>query len=461
MRHWLIVIGIWLGLLSLALPITTTAQSAINATNNMATSKFPDWVTFSVDLKSGAEINRVVLEYGVQQLTCGTVVAKAFPKFTPSRNVAARWTWEMQQSGSEPPGSTLWWRWRVTNADGQELLTDRQTLTWLDDWRPWQTQTGPQVNLYWYGGSKSFAAELQDSAVKSLASLAHSTGLQSDSPIDLYIYANADDLHAAILYEPGWTGGMAFPENNSVIIAISTNQMEWGKRSIAHELTHVLVGRFAFSCLGDTPTWLREGLAMHGEGGPDPASLRLFKAALASDKLLSVRALTGGFAEASDKADLSYSQSYSLVSFLIGRYGQDKVLALLRALRDGTAIDDAMQATYGFDVEGLEDAWRAEVGAKPRAAAGRLSATPTPTLVPTFVPIAGVVVPTSTPTQAPPTVQATAVPVGTGTPVAQATPAPGGSSTLFLALGGVLLGLIVIGLVVVVVVVRRQQRMKP
>ena len=52
----------------------------------------------------------------------------------------------------------------------------------------------------------------------------------------------------------------------------------WGFRSqiqpgikipIIHELTHILVGQFTFSCIGTLPGWIEEGLAMFSEGELD------------------------------------------------------------------------------------------------------------------------------------------------------------------------------------------------
>lgn len=77
-----------------------------------------------------------------------------------------------------------------------------------------------------------------------------------------------------------------------------------GKRTAAHELTHVLVGNRAFSCIGSIPTWLNEGIAVYGEGGPEARAIEQFEAALADNTLLSVRSLSGGFAEDPQQADL-------------------------------------------------------------------------------------------------------------------------------------------------------------
>ena len=106
-----------------------------------------------------------------------------------------------------------------------------------------------------------------------------------------------------------------------------------------------------------------------------------------------------------DTADLSYAQSYSLVNFLIAKYGQDKMLQLLRLLRDGSTIEQALQATYGFDIDGFEDAWRADIGAQPRSgSATKPTLTPVPTSVPTFVPASvSITGPTPAPTRERPT----------------------------------------------------------
>ena len=62
---------------------------------------------------------------------------------------------------------------------------------------------------------------------------------------------------------------------------------------------------------------------------------------------------------------------------------------LLTALRDAKPIDDALLEVYGFDTDGLEDAWRQSVGAAPRAVSAQPTSQPTPTFVPTYVPVSG------------------------------------------------------------------------
>jgi hypothetical protein len=407
--------GLLLVTLTFPAPKGISAAPGTNVTDDRPTLNFPDSITFRATIESSAPITSVILEYGTDQLTCGSVVAKAFPQFTPGNIVVAEWTWEMRQSGSLPPGAALWWRWRYTGESGVESVSEKKTVTWLDATHDWQTVSSGMVNIHWYAGDQVFAEDLLNAAETGLARLQNDAGLQPDQPIHLYIYANTDDMKDAILYEPSWTGGMAYADHDIVIIGISQRELEWGRTTIAHELTHVLVGHLTFSCLGDVPTWLNEGLAVYGEGELDSTSQAQLNEAIRSDQLLSVRSLSGGFSEVPSRAYLSYSQSYSIVKYLIETYGQDRMNSLLIALRDGSTVDDALIQVYGFDIDGLENAWREAIGAAPQTASAQPTTQPTPTFVPTYVPFAG----------APVIVTPTPYVIPTSS-IAQPTPQPGG-----------------------------------
>lgn len=442
-------------ILSLSLLAVTPAFAApaMNVTNNEVTLHFPESAAFHATITADTDVKSVVLEYGNEQQTCGEVIAKAFPQFTPGKTVNAEWTWEMRQSGSLPPGAQLWWRWRITDASGVETLSETKTITWLDDVHNWQTINNDNtLRLHWYEGDQTFVTDLVNAAHAGLVFNETQSGLKADAPIDIYVYANTSDMQDAILYEPSWTGGQAFPEQNIVILGISQYELDWGKDAIVHELTHVLVGHLTFSCLGDVPTWLNEGLAVYSEGGLDPDSQKQLDTAIKDDTLLSVRSLSSGFSEVADKAYLSYSQSYSIVKFLIETYGQDKMTSLLVALRDGLAIDEALVKTYGFDVDGLEDAWRKALGAPPRSVSAQPTSQPTPTFVPTIVPVGGI----------PLVAQLTSTPVPTSsfdgqpTQVPSRTGPPRALTLILLAMCCVFL--VLIGVIVLGLVLRNQNR---
>jgi hypothetical protein len=450
---WKLILTLFLGLILLTVTSAFVFPPA-DVTTNEIMLQFPESVTFRAGFTSDAEITSVVLEYGNEQQTCGEVIAKAFPQFTPGKTVQAEWTWEMRQSGSLPPGAQLWWRWRITDANGQETVTETMTATWLDDTHSWQTMNPADVlRLHWYEGDQAFVDHVAQAASSGLQFNERQSGLKAQEPIDIYIYASTDDLKEAILYEPSWTGGQAFPDQNIVILGISESNLDWGRDAIVHELTHVLVGHLTFSCLGDVPTWLNEGLAVYSEGELDPVSARQLEDAIRADALLTVRSLSSGFSEVADKAYLSYSQSYSITKFLVETYGQEKMTSLLLSLRDGLTIDEALLQTYGFDVEGLEGAWRAAIGAPPQAVSARPTSQATPTVVPTIVPVGG---------QASSVLQATPTPIPTSSFGGEPTQTPARTGPP-LALTMIILGiccsmLVLVGVFVLGLVVRNQNR---
>jgi hypothetical protein len=430
------------------------AAPSMDVTDNQVSMNFPESATFSATLSSDADIQSVVLEYGSEQQTCGEVIAKAFPAFTPSKTVDVEWTWDMRQSGSQPPGAQVWWRWRFTDANGRETVSDTQTATWLDDVHSWETVNSELLRVHYYDIKKSFAQKILDAGLEGISRNANDAGLTTEDPVDIYVYPNYDDLREAILYEPSWVGGRAFPEQNIVIMGTSGSDSGWEEVTVIHELTHVLVGHFTFSCLGFIPQWLNEGLAVYSEGPLDPQLKDALDKAVENNTLLSVRSISGSFAEERDKVDLSYAQSGSLVKFLIETYGQQKMTELLSALRDGLTLDQALQQTYEFDVDGLEDAWRQSIGAQPRAVSAEPTAQPTPTYVPTIVPISG----------SPLVLQVTTTPIPTSSLSQQPTPVSGDARTgppLWLTLvliGFCCLVVLVIGVVVLGLIIRRQNR---
>ncbi len=383
---WVAVLAVFGGLISASRPASAAPPAEVTA--DKAILDFPNSITFHVEISASTSIASVVLEYGDQEKTCGQVTATAYPQFEPGKRVQAEWAWDMRQSGSLPPGAQVWWRWRYTDESGQEAVTERKTLTWLDQTHDWQMLNKGDIRLHWYKSSAGFAQQLLDAADSGLKRVETDAGLSNDQPIDLYIYTDTQDMQEAVLYEPSWTGGQAYPEYNIVIIGIGPSDLDWGRTTEVHELTHVVVGHFTFTCLGEVPTWLNEGLAVYSEGELDAESRAQLDEAINSDTLLPVRTLSGRFSEVSSKAYLSYSESYSIVRYLINEFGREKMNGLLIALREGNTVDEALMSAYGFNVDGLEDRWRSSIGAQARPRMNP-TAVPTPTIVPTIIPISG------------------------------------------------------------------------
>jgi hypothetical protein len=358
--------------------------------NNEAIVDFPESVTFRLDLANEEPIVEATLVYQLGREGClaaGTHVP------VEVNGSSLEWTWVMSRSGNPPPGAKMSWHWEVTGASGNTITTPVKELTFADERFEWQTiearddSLSAPIRLHWYEGEE-VGPVLLEAAVAGLERLQRDTGIELQGEVQFFIYADSADMREALLYVQDWAGGIAFTDYNTILIGVPPHLAEtWGSSTVRHELAHLVINQFSLSCLGGSlPNWLSEGLAVYAEGEPDEQTLEDIKEGIEGDLFQPVRTLNGSFPAQGDAASAAYSQSYSLVDYLLETYGQDKMQELLLALAGAASYDAALEQVYGFNADGLEEAWRNDIGAPPR----QIPPTPTPLLaasVPTVVPL--------------------------------------------------------------------------
>ena len=365
-------------------------QSGITVQENWAEVDFPETITFHLEARSSSEITAVHLEFGTDALSCGESVSRAVPEdFEPGTEITVEWGWNLRRSGSAPPGTEIWWRWILENEAGEEIETQVQQLIFLDDFINWRTIESDHLRLSWYEGSEQFANTLLQAGESALVRLNQMTGITVEEQVKIYIYASSEDMQEATLFAPSWSGGRAFPWNSAIIIGVAQHDLAWGMDTMAHELSHVIIGHYTFSCVNSIPIWIDEGLAMVTEGPLDLYFQDILQDAVDDNTLLSVRELGQIFSADPDLARLSYAQSFSLVTYLLETYGGEPMLQILDHFRAGEREDTALEEVYGFDRDGLEILWRDWLGAEPMEEIPDQDAEPTSTHVPTLAPIVG------------------------------------------------------------------------
>lgn len=350
-------------------PITAQAQEAISASYDTDV-EFPTTLTFSINAESNADITQIILRYKMDKITTVTLISEVELEVTPASTIDTNWKWDAQNA-SLPPGAEIQYSWRIEDAAGHELETPWEAIRFEDNRYDWRSLTEEKISLFWYKGDQSLAHELIDAANRTLDKLGHETGAYLEQSVEIYIYASQEDLLSALVFPQEWTGGISFSEYGILAIAL-TQDMDWVKGTIAHELAHLVTYQMTYNPYSDIPTWLNEGLSMYAEGDLDPSFQYLLDRAISKDQLISVQTLSSNFPTDVTEVRLSYAESYSLVEFLIRNYGQEKMLTLLGTFKDGSTYDDALEEVYGLDTTGLDNLWRQSLGLGPR------QGTPTP-----------------------------------------------------------------------------------
>ena len=125
-----------------------------------------------------------------------------------------------------------------------------------------------------------------------------------------------------------------------------------------HELTHCLMYQLAATPTGwarkRIPLWFREGMASYtaGQGGRWPS---LEELARHLEKRPEDDLLRQADALYQDESDTVYGAAHQAFSFLVKRYGEQKVRELLWAMKRGPAFEPAFEAVVGVSEQAFLD----------------------------------------------------------------------------------------------------------
>ena len=356
----LLVLG--LVLLAMVSPLVL-AQEGITVTADAYEYSFSEQIVFRLMAESSSEINDITLLY---RIGSAPVTNSARPEFSPAKQVGAEYIWRLQR-GEIPPGSDIEYSWRIKDAVGNALETELVTFTYMDDRFTWESLAEGKVVLYWYDADQTFGRELLNSAVESLARLEENVGVELEKPVKIVVYQSKADMQEALtsqgaVYEEQiiTLGVVVAPD---IVLLLGTQQDV--EVTIAHELTHVVVGLAIENPYADIPAWLNEGLAMYNEGELRSGNAQALKKGIRENRLLSVRSLTAPTGNPAE-VNLFYGEVHSVVDYLLTTYGKEKVSQLLEVFKEGSLADDALMRVYGFDQDELDAKWRESIGAPPR-----------------------------------------------------------------------------------------------
>lgn len=361
------IIGIITFLLVLSFSANLSiAQDNITVIDQSWEAEFQDQITFRLEAESNAEIVEVNLFY---QIVGQIASSRNEAEFTPGTSVTAEFEIDQNDSSNySPPGTEMVYWWKIVDAAGNELKTEKETLLYLDNRYDWQTLENERLTLYWYEGDDSFGQALFERANVALDTLETDVGIALERPIKIFIYGNHEDLLGALRASAQeWTGGVAFAEFGVVLIGIHPSQLEWGLNAMTHEMTHLVIHQATDNPFGDLPRWLDEGIAVYNENRDelDDDFRSIFEQAVQNDELMTLRTLSSPFPADPLQANLAYGQSGAVVKYIIDTYGSEAMAELLNVFAEGALYDEALQQALGVDTDGLDNEFRMSLGLAP------------------------------------------------------------------------------------------------
>lgn len=167
---------------------------------------------------------------------------------------------------------------------------------------------------------------------------------------------SAESFRALRQETPDWVGGQF---DGKIRVPLPGHQLEPQavKRILFHEYTHALI----HDLTGEKcPTWLNEGLAEYEGRKQRDTSLAALAQAQAAGTLVPWSILSDqfSFSLSADTVALGYEESYSIVRYLVDRYGFWRIRHLLKTIGQGESWEQAIVQEFHVKLARLEANWR-------------------------------------------------------------------------------------------------------
>ncbi len=362
MKRAFLVAGLLLGVgLLLLTGAVTRAQTGISVTSASVDNRFPEGALFRLSAQSDSLIQQVRLLYTIQP---DGSLAFGVPDFEPATTVSV----SFQLGGARlylAPGATIQYSWEMTDASGNTVTTTKETFVYDDVRFKFKVESAGNLNLYWYAGGQESAREMLQVARNTLDRMSALLGASVDFPVKVWVYDSVEDMRPALIrrsegFEQRVITAGERVASDTVIVLGAADAFD----TLRHELAHVVTAVAGEGPFGELPAWLDEGTAVYAQSSPDGFRSAVERA-VERGRVLSVRSISSPPGDP-DKVNLFYGQSWSLVSYLVDTHGPQKFAQIFATFKKGATIDDALTAVYGFNQDGLENAWRQSLGLPPR-----------------------------------------------------------------------------------------------
>jgi hypothetical protein len=370
--------------LAFLLVLTSASAGTIEADEPREQIADPLGITFSVRVRAAAGLESAELVYRLRNPD-GDVGGSGHGTFTTGVETDVTFTLPTQSFDRFiPVGSTFVYHWEFVDTDGTAFSTPDREFTFLDGRYSWESTTQDQLTAFWYGDNEARAMAALDAASESLRNISELLETTVPYPVKLVVYGSesegelAQRSRGSLDDQINTQGQRVAPD----LLIIYEPIADVVRHEAAHIVTHV-AGDGPFTSL---PSWIDEGVAVFAQDSLSNGYDNAIEFGIKTDTTLSLREM-GAPTNVARQVNLFYGQSHSVVQFMVQQYGAEQLADVFRVHYAGSRIDDALLAVYGFDQNGLYNAWRQAHGLRPIALVAPPTATTSPAAEATRAPI--------------------------------------------------------------------------
>jgi hypothetical protein len=331
------------------------AQSGVEWNDVGVEYMFGEQVTFKAQITSPSPVQNVTIFFRDEKQEN----TRSLPA-TVDENGQVSYRFDTADNLLRPFARILFW-FQADLQDGQVYTSSEFNFRYTDNRFPWQTKQEGPLSVHWYDGDTTFGQAILDAARTSLQKASSLLPLNQSSPLEVYVYASADDLQGALfLGGETWVAGHADPTLGVVLVSVAPGpeQSIRIEQQVPHELTHVLLYRQTGNGYDNLPTWLSEGIASTMELYPSPDYAQALQVASQNQSLIPMSDLCTSFPPDAGSAFLAYAQSEAFVRYLNDTYGTPGLQNLISAYASGLDCEQGARSALGVSLTQLDRQWQ-------------------------------------------------------------------------------------------------------
>jgi len=225
----------------------------------------------------------------------------------------------------------------------------------------WQTKKSQHFIINYQNATLDYVDNLIYNAEKYYNDIVDELGFRRfdfwtwDNRAKIYLYSSSTDY----LDDTGrmaWSGAMVNVKKRTIKTFI--NQESFFESILPHEMAHIIFREF-IGMNTPLPLWLEEGVACSQEKVQLSERLQFARNLVKSNMYIPLEKLSGIIDYNLVMPNVLYSESASLVTFLLQNYGKESFLDFSRTLRDNKSWIEALKDAYRFnDLKDMEEEWK-------------------------------------------------------------------------------------------------------
>lgn len=231
-----------------------------------------------------------------------------------------------------------------------------------DEWLSVESQ---HFLIMYTQGNEDQARDIQQMAEEFLTKVTSDFGYSPGRKITIWFHKSKKEFHkSANAPIQDWAAGYAYPLHARIDIydpeSMGDKRLNL-YRLIKHEVTHVIFGLYLGDNLGNIPRWFNEGLAMYESQEWSYGNYWTMLAGVLGGSIIPLNQLIDDFPQSEPQARMAYTQSNSIVAFIVERYGINALKDCIKLLSEGKNFDEALIEAIGFDSQWLERLWHSSL----------------------------------------------------------------------------------------------------